>query len=84
MRNQTYEKKSLDDIKEEIIEILASDIMEDDKTLSVNALQHYRKQMGVNIEDSMLATQYSNYIVLQDCEHENPQPPVQLRPHDHK
>lgn len=62
MRNQTYEKKSLDDIKEEIIEILASDIMEDDKTLSVNALQHYRKQMGVNIEDSMLATQYSNYI----------------------
>ena len=48
--------------KEEIIEILASDIMEDDKTLSVNALQHYRKQMGVNIEDSMLATQYSNYI----------------------
>lgn len=62
MRNQTYEKKSLDDLKEEIIEILASDIMEDDKTLSVNALQHYRKQMGVNIEDSMLATQYSNYI----------------------
>ena len=62
MRNQTYEKKSLDDLKEEIIEILASDIMEDDKTLSVNALQHYRKQMGVNIEDSMLSTQYSNYI----------------------
>ena len=62
MRNQTYEKKSLDDLKEEIIEILASDIMEDDTTLSVNALQHYRKQMGVNIEDSMLATQYSNYI----------------------
>lgn len=62
MRNQTYEKKSLDDLKEEIIEILASDIMEDDKTLSVNALQHYRKQMGVNIEDSVLATQYSNYI----------------------
>lgn len=62
MRNQTYEKKSLEDLKEEIIEILASDIMEDDKTLSVNALQHYRKQMGVNIEDSMLSTQYSNYI----------------------
>lgn len=62
MRNQTYEKKSLDELKEEIIEILASDIMEDDKTLSVNALQHYRKQMGVNIEDSTLATQYSNYI----------------------
>lgn len=62
MRNQTYEKKSLDDLKDEIIEILASDIMEDDKTLSVNALQHYRKQMGVNIEDSTLATQYSNYI----------------------
>ncbi|MGN1379073.1 MAG: peptidylprolyl isomerase [Bacilli bacterium] len=62
MRNQTYEKESLDDLKDEIIEILASDIMEDDKTLSVNALQHYRKQMGVNIEDSTLATQYSNYI----------------------
>ena len=62
MRNQTYEKKSLDELKDEIIEILASDIMEDDNTLSVNALQHYRKQMGVNIEDSTLATQYSNYI----------------------
>lgn len=62
MRNQTYEKKSLDELKDEIIEILANDITKEDNTLSVNALQHYRKQMGVNIEDSTLATQYSNYI----------------------
>lgn len=62
MRNQTYEKKSLDELKDEIIEILASDITKEDNTLSINALQHYRKQMGVNIEDSTLATQYSNYI----------------------
>ena len=62
MRNQTYEKKSLDELKDEIIEILANDITKEDNTLSINALQHYRKQMGVNIEDSTLATQYSNYI----------------------
>ncbi len=31
-------------------------------TISVNALQHYRKEKGMEIEDSTLATQYSNYI----------------------
>ena len=36
--------------------------MKKDNTISVNALQHYRKEKGMEIEDSTLATQYSNYI----------------------
>lgn len=62
MRNKTYDKKELKDVKDEIIETLANEKIEKDNTISVNALQHYRKQMGMEIEDSTLATQYSNYI----------------------
>ncbi len=62
MRNKTYDKKDLEDVKEEIIETLAEEKMENDSTISVNALQHYRKEKGMEIEDSTLATQYSNYI----------------------
>ncbi len=62
MRNKTYDKKELKDVKEEIIETLAKEKMENDNTISVNALQHYRKEKGMEIEDSTLATQYSNYI----------------------
>ena len=62
MRNKTYDKKDLKDVKDEIIETLANEKVEKDSTISVNALQHYRKQMGMEIQDSTLATQYSNYI----------------------
>ena len=62
MRNKTYDKKDLKDVKQQIIETLAKEKMEKDNTISVNALQHYRKEKGMEIEDSTLATQYSNYI----------------------
>ena len=62
MRNKTYDKKDLKDVKDEIIKTLANEKIEKDNTISVNALQHYRKQMGMEIQDSTLATQYSNYI----------------------
>ena len=62
MRNKTYDKKDLKDVKDEIIKPLANEKIEKDNTISVNALQHYRKQMGMEIQDSTLATQYSNYI----------------------
>ena len=62
MRNKTYDKKELKDVKDEIIETLAKEKMENDNTISVNTLQHYRKEKGMEIEDSTLATQYSNYI----------------------
>ena len=62
MRNKTYDKKDLKDVKQQIIETLAKEKMKKDNTISVNALQHYRKEKGMEIEDSTLATQYSNYI----------------------
>ncbi len=62
MRNKTYDKKDLKDVKQQIIETLAKEKMKNDNTISVNALQHYRKEKGMEIEDSTLATQYSNYI----------------------
>ena len=62
MRNKTYDKKDLKDVKQQIIETLAKEKIKKDNTISVNALQHYRKEKGMEIEDSTLATQYSNYI----------------------
>lgn len=62
MKTKTYDKKELKDVKDEIIETLAQNKVSEDSTISVNALQHYRKEKGVKIEDDTLATQYSNYI----------------------
>ena len=62
MRNKTYDKKNLKNVKQKIIETLAKKKKKKDNTISVNALQHYRKEKGMEIEDSTLATQYSNYI----------------------
>ena len=62
MRAKTYDKKELKDVKDQIIETLAKNKVSKDNTIAVNALQHYRKEKGVKIEDDTLATQYSNYI----------------------
>ena len=56
------EKPSLDDSKESIIEKLASEKIDSDKTLSINALVELRKSYGMTIEDSELKSQYEKYI----------------------
>ena len=33
--------------------------------MAVKALQHYRKELGMEIQDDELKTQYSNYIQYQ-------------------
>ncbi|MBR1414093.1 MAG: peptidylprolyl isomerase [Bacilli bacterium] len=62
LREKTKEKDKLEDIKDDIIEDLANKAITDDSSLSVTALQHYRNKQGMEINDSELNTQYSNYI----------------------
>ncbi len=62
LRTKTKEKAKLDKVKDKIIETLSSDLISNDATTSINALQDIRKKYGVEIKDSELNKQYSNYI----------------------
>lgn len=61
-RTKSYDKKALKDVKEDILETLANELLAKDKTLVVNALTHYRKELGMEIQDSELSKQYAYYI----------------------
>lgn len=57
------EKKSLEELKDEIITILGEEYSEENYTsIGFNSLQHYRKEYGMDIVDDELAKQYSNYV----------------------
>lgn len=62
LRTASYDKPELDDVKDEIIETLAEELMSSDSTISIEALQYYRKKHDVEIQDSELQTQYAYYI----------------------
>lgn len=62
LKNKSYDKASLDDSKDSIKTTLANKMLDDDKTLTTKALQHYRKEMGIDIQDSELKKQYANYM----------------------
>ncbi|MBE6155407.1 MAG: hypothetical protein E7164_01470 [Firmicutes bacterium] len=61
-RTKSYDKASLKDSKEDIIETLANELLNEDGTVVVNSLTHYRKELGMEIQDSELQTQYAYYI----------------------
>jgi len=61
-RNASKEKEKLEDIKEEIIETLANELLSTDKELTVKAMKHYRKLYNVKIIDSELNNQYGIYL----------------------
>lgn len=61
-RTKSHEKISLDKAKEDIVKTLSSQLMTEDKTLMVDALSHYRKELGMDIQDDELKTQYAYYI----------------------
>ncbi|MBQ4584108.1 MAG: peptidylprolyl isomerase [Bacilli bacterium] len=56
------EKAKLEDVKEDLIDTLAQEKISSDAAVSVDALQHYRKLYDMEINDSELKTQYTNYI----------------------
>lgn len=61
-KTKEHEKAKLDNVKEEIIETLAKEAMEQDKTISITALKELRKNKGMKIEDSELQSSYNKYM----------------------
>ena len=59
---KSYEKASLKDSRDSIVETLASELRSDDSTISMKALQFYRKEQGLEIIDEELKTQYAAYV----------------------
>ena len=62
LKVKTYEKDTLENLKESIIETLGTRKYQNDQSISINALQSYRKKYNMEIEDSEMKNQYSNYI----------------------
>lgn len=56
------EKDTLDNVRDEIIETLAEDKVDEDDTLEVTAMVELRKEYGVTFEDDDLEEQYNRYI----------------------
>lgn len=62
LKVKSYEKESLDDLREEIVETLAEEYISNNDDAGINALQHYRREYGMEIQDDEINRQYSNYI----------------------
>ena len=62
LKVKSYEKEDLDDIKDEIIQTLSEDYIQNNDDVGINALQHYRREYGMEIQDDEINRQYSNYI----------------------
>jgi len=62
LKTGEYDKVSLDDKKDEIVETLANDKVDDDSTLVVKAMDNLRTTYGLTINDSTLQEDYNRYI----------------------
>lgn len=61
-KTKEYEKDTLENVKEKIIETLADNLINSNATVSITALSELRKEKGMNIEDSELKSSYNKYI----------------------
>ena len=61
-KKASYEKATLDEAKDGIAETLANEKLNNDTTLGTKALQFYRKEQKMEIQDSELQKQYAAYI----------------------
>lgn len=61
-REASKEKASLEDVKDNILETLSKELLGEDNTLSIKALQELRKSYGMDIVDSEIQSQYAKYI----------------------
>ncbi len=64
-RENSSEKPSLDDKKDEITETLANEKLSNDQTLQVTALDELRKEYGMTFNDTDIKEKYSAYIANQ-------------------
>ena len=63
LKVKTYEKDTLENLKDEIVKKLADKYISDNQdSIGLTALQHYRKEYNMEIEDDEIKKQYSNYI----------------------
>ena len=63
LKTKSYEKDTLENLKESILKTLADKYIKDNSSsVGLNALQHYRKEYGMEIQDDEIKKQYSNYI----------------------
>ena len=56
------ETAELKEVKDDITTTLAEKLLNEDNTISGKALQHYRKEYGLEITDKEVQTQYANYV----------------------
>lgn len=61
-KTKEYDKDTLENVKDEIIETLADQLINTNATVSITALTELRKDKGMNIEDSELKSSYNKYI----------------------
>lgn len=61
LKTKEYEKKKLEDAKEEIIETISENKIAEDSNIAIKALIKLREDNGVTFEDSTLKAQYENY-----------------------
>lgn len=63
LKTKTYEKESLDTLRNEILTTLGKEYASNNQTtIGINSLQHYRKEYGMEIQDSELQKQYNAYL----------------------
>mgnify|MGYP001109913748 CR=1 FL=1 len=63
LKVKSYEKDTLENLKDKIVETLAEKyISKNQNSVGLNALQHYRKEYGMEIQDDEIKKQYSNYL----------------------
>ena len=62
LKIKTYEKDTLENLTDEIRETLGKEYMNNNTDAMIKALQYYRKEYGMEIVDSEINKQYSNYI----------------------
>ena len=62
LKTKEHEKDTLENVKEEIIETLASELTSNDATISITSLVELRKEKGMDIEDDSLQSSYNTYI----------------------
>lgn len=62
LREKSKEKAAFVDVKDAIRETLANNLLSEDSTVSVKAMQNLRKEYGVEFVDSEIKSQYATYI----------------------
>lgn len=62
LKTKEYDKAELDEVRDEIIEKLADEKLNNDATISIDALSNIRKKYEFEITDDELASQYRKYM----------------------